>query len=356
MPVERIGGGRRKRPPLSVDAFLDRLVSAPFIDDDLKDAMHDQREALLPIVVQAAETGRPATRINANALLVYIGDPRGTPGLLKYVTLRNELLCREALLRLDNVLLTAHVEGQQSAMDRPAVFAAIDPLLDRLGRQTRLSALHVLERLDLPEAKERIAGLVTDADPEIACSVVRWLAWRGEDRGALKAIARLLDAGGLHELQAHTLTDALKHLAKSQDEHIRRAAGALAARHCLAHLQDRDNHTANRIWHCIDAMAAAAPAEELPVLRQIVGSGIEPWVRVMALERLAAMKQPDAIDLTCAALADGGMRRHAAKALSEYARGSTDAMVLASLVAALDQVRDEERRWAMYPTRSWSGR
>lgn len=333
---------------MSVAAFIDRLANAPFIDHDLTDAMRDQRETLLPVLIEAAATGRPATKINANALLIHIGEPQGTAGLLRYITTRNALLCREALRRLHGVFLgKAKMERQRCAVDRPAAFQAIDVLIDRAGPETRLVAVHVLQALDLPEAEARVASLVDDPDPAIASDVASWLASRGEDRGALRTAARLLFDNRTIDHHIYHLIGALENLSKSEDAPTRRKAGRLAARFLQANLTVADNNTANHAWHCLDALAQTGLPEEVEVLRPVAESAMQPWVRVMAMKRLAVLKEVDGIDRLCAALADDGMRRYAAKALAECAQGSTDAMALASLVAALDQVRDEDETAAV---------
>src|SRR4029077_740203 len=165
----------------------------------------------------------------------------------------------------------------------------------------------------------------------------------GHDRGALAVIEDLLREQG--SPNRYFLIRALEHLCKSKDADLRNRAAAVAIGFIHNNLDEHRhsaleaNSLANDVWHCMDGIAAACSPEQREilksalrqVLKEVLASKLEWWVRGMALTRLAQMEGQAGVARLIAALSNPDLRKDALEGLASLAAGSDDPAVLATL-------------------------
>jgi hypothetical protein len=149
-------------------------------------------------------------------------------------------------------------------------------------------------RLAEKRAFARLAERVGDARPDVRAEAAISLGRSGQDRGALAAIDELLHVPA-HPKRYH-LAAAVEKLCKSVDAEISSRAAAVATRfirrnlaNCGASLAEA-NLLANNIRHCLDGITAAGAPDEQEILREVVASRVDWWVRGLALKRLAQLE------------------------------------------------------------------
>ena len=134
-------------------------------------------------------------------------------------------------------------------------------------------------------------------------------------------------------------------MCKSTDVDLRSRAAAVAIRFIRSNLAQHGqsalevNLLANDIWHCMNGIAAACSSEQLEVLyetlrrvlREVLASNLEWWVRGMALKRLAQLEGRAGIARLIVAMSDADLRKDAVEGLASLAAGSDDPAVLAML-------------------------
>ena len=209
------------------------------------------------------------------------------------------------------------------------------------GTANALSPLSAI--LETPKAFDRLVAFLGDARPDMRAEAACMLGDAGYDRGALAVIEDFLREPG--SPYRYFLIRALEHLCKSTDAGLRGRAAAVAIRFIRSNLAQHGqsaleaNSLANDFWHCMDGIAAACSPEQrevLPetlrqVLREVMASKLEWWVRGMALKRLAQLEGRAGIARLIDAMSDADLRKDAVEGLASLAAGSDDPTVLATL-------------------------
>jgi hypothetical protein len=87
------------------------------------------------------------------------------------------------------------------------------------------------------------------------------------------------------------------------------------------------SEVANHGWNCLKAIRKAQLPEEAALLRDVIGSEVEWWVRGEALQRLAQLEGPKGVTRLLNALSDPGLREAALKGLISFADASDPAVI-----------------------------
>ena len=195
-----------------------------------------------------------------------------------------------------------------------------------------------------PRAFDRLVALLSDSRQEMRGRKRRSvLGDAGYDRGSLAAIDEALQQP--RHAKSYFLIRALEHLCKSENTGIRTHAAAIAIGFIRSNLADHSlsaveaNLLANDVWHCMEGIAAACHPEEREalyeifrkVLREVLDSKLEWWVRGIALRRLAELEGQAGIKRLIDAMSDPDLRKDALEGLESLATGSNDPAVLEAL-------------------------
>lgn len=325
---------------LSAERLLAGIDRISFVDAELRSAIAQFRADLVPELQRIATASEGKRKLNACGLLLELGDADGTIGLVDCLSVGAPDLRVAALLRLTQFPWNRDKGGYQVPLGKDAICSAVEPLLGASEPRTRQLALQVLTRLDTVSARARLTGLVAHDDSKLRLGAATWLAGRGEDFGSVAAIESALFNSGTPSNEIHALTLAIQNLARLGNEQIQARVATIAMRYVRSHLADGSNNTANQVWHCLEAIAAAAPDGESELLKEVLNSNLEWWVRGIALKRLASLEGQIGIDRLCEALEDKVFRKDAAEGLAKTARGTRNHRAIDSLRAALTKEAD----------------
>ena len=274
-------------------------------------------------------------RLNAARALVEFGDRLGGDVLIECLQSEDSVLRKGAIDRVSWLKFRDRMRSPNPPFDADAFLVALEPSLADPDRWNRNRALSFVGYLETPKAFDRLVAFLGDARPDMRAEAACMLGDAGHDRGALAVIEELLrESGGPYR---YFLIRALEHLCKSADADVAELAPPRVAiefirRNLAVHGQSalEANSLANDVWHCMDSIAAACSPEQREVLhetlrqvlREVLASRLEWWVRGMALKRLAQLEGRAGIARLIDAMSDPDLRKDALEGLASLAAGS----------------------------------
>jgi HEAT repeat protein len=324
----------------SARRFLDVLDRGCYTDADLSHVPAAERELLLPALRAMVDQRSGVIRLNAARALVEFNDRLGWDVLIDCLQSEDSALRRAALDRLSRLGIRHRIRSPEPLIDADALLAALEPSLADSDRWNRERTVSFVGYLGTPRAFDRLVALLSDVRPEMRMEAAIVLGDAGYDRGALAVIDEMLRVP--RHPKSYFLVRALEHLCKSEDTDIRTRAAAIAIGFIRSNLADHAysaleaNSLANDVWHCMDGIAAACGPEQREalhesmrqLLREVLDSKLEWWVRGMALKRLAQLEGQTGIRRLIDALSDPDLRKDALEGLGSIAAGSDDPTVL----------------------------
>lgn len=320
--------------------FLDVLDRGYYPDVDSSHAPAAERELLLPALRAMVEQRGGDVRLNAARALIEFGDRLGWDVLIECLQSEDSALRRGALDQLNPLGIRDRVRASGCPVDADALLAALEPSLVDPDRRNRERTVSFIGYLGTPRAVDRLVALLTDPRQEMRTEAAIVLGRAGYDRGALAVIDETLRPP--RHPKSYSLIIALEHLCKSEDTDIRTRAAAVAIGFVRSNLADHSlsaleaDSLANDVWHCMDGIAAACRPEEREVfydlfrqlLREVLDSNLEWWIRGIALKRLAQLEGQTGIRRLIDAISDPDLRKDALEGLGSLANGSDDPAAL----------------------------
>jgi HEAT repeat protein len=322
-----------KEREFSPQRFLAALDKGWYTDVELCDLPAVQRVLFVPALQAMLPDRSGNIRLNIARALFELGDHLGWQTLHQCLTGRDAQLQQGALKRLSELSYRQKALGYKMFVD--AGVEALEQPLAAASAWTRQEAIRLLARLNTPRTISRLVELTGDERPDVRAEAAICLGDAGRDQGSLGVLNEMLRMPG--HPKRYFLVRSLEHLCKSPDANIRTHAGAVAADIVRRDIAKRiespleANLLGNDIWHCIDGIAAAQFPEEREILREILASKTESWVRGTALKRLAQLEGKAGIERLLGALSDSELRAAALEGLSSLARGSGDPVIIAAL-------------------------
>jgi HEAT repeat protein len=300
------------------------------------------KDDLVPELLTLVQNRRDYARLNASALLAELGDVRATDGFIAILESDDEHLRISALALLGVIGLRPRKIGVRFeaavAIDHARLHRVIRSRYeqDPTTHEGRL-ALQVALRLDAPDVRASIVPLVGHPDDEVRAMIVSWLADRGEDDGALDALAAFVDDGDDTEHSFYLVIRALERFAAEPRFALR--AAEIAARYVRAGCESEhaiDNSVANHVWNATRAILTAKPPFEREILSRLLHAAVVPgWVRADVLPRLSELGGGRAFLEPL--LGDSDLRQGAADALAKL----RDRDAVPALARAIDAELDE---------------
>ena len=323
--------------------FLAALDRGGYTNVDLATVPAAERDLAMPALRAMARQRSGIIRLNAARALIEFGDRLGGDVLIECLQSEDSALRKGAIDRVSWLEFRDRMRSPNPPFDADALLVALEPSLADPDRWNRKRALSFVGYLETPKAFDRLVAFLGDARPDMRAEAACMLGDAGYDRGALAVIEDLLREPG--SPYRYFLIRALEHLCKSTDANLRSRAAAVAIRFIRSNLAQHSqsaleaNLLANDVWHCMDGMAAACSSEQREVLhetlrqvlREVLASNLEWWVRGMALKRLAQLEGRAGIARLIDAMSDADLRKDAVEGLASLATGSDDPAVLAML-------------------------
>lgn len=319
---------KRRAPKFDAKRFLAVIECGAYIRGDLESVAAVQRDLVLPVLRALVGVRSGAVRLNAARALLEFGDPLGCEALIECLQSNDSELRHGALDRLIWLGLDNWKRDQELPIAKDALLTALEPSLADPNLWARQRALRLISNLRSPRALDRLARLLNDHREDVRVEAAIALGRLSQDRGAVTVIEEML-ALSAHPKRYHLIL-ALGRLCERGDSPTRARATAIAVRFVRRHLRT-GCETANDVFNCLRAVAGAQAPEEPDLLREVMASGVEGWVRGEALQRLAQLEGPQGVARLLSAVSDGQLRKSALKGLVSLAAGAVDPAVLNTL-------------------------
>lgn len=308
--------------------FLAALERGEYVSVDPAVVPPVQRDLVLPALRAMVRSRSGAVRVNAASALLKFGDPLGCVAVVDCLQAQEPETRRAALDRLISSGIGNRARSCDLVVDADAILTALEPSVADVDLWTRERALTVMGYLATPRAFERLAKLLEDSRDDVRAEAAIELGRSRYDRGALFVIEEMLARPDFPRRPKHYhLIVALEHLCESGDPETRTRAGAIAARFVRRNLAS-GWEIANHVKNCLKAVALARMPEEAALLREVIDSEVEWWVRGEALKRLAQLEGPSGITGLLSALSDSKLREAALEGLRSLAGGAADPAVI----------------------------
>lgn len=292
----------------------------------IRDMLRAAKDQSVPALLDAMRTRRGFAKQNASVMLLHLGDPRGTEGIVDLLV-HGDDDARICLLAHLGVLPFREPSGPWASMmdppvpiDRAAVEAALVPLIDDPASHLGGLALDVLLRFGTEAAAARaVASLLEHPSARVRKTAIGWYADRHDPR-ALDAIGAML-LEDEDESEDYWLIQSLESYASGPDAGSRARAAEIAAAF-VRRVRGDDVHTvANHVANALRVVEHAAPPWEAKLLAEVVASDVLSWARAGALARLASLEGPRGEERLVRALDDAELRQGAATSLAARANG-----------------------------------
>lgn len=294
---------------------------------------------LIPVLfrIMCEEKGR--RRLNAGLLLAYLGDLRGTDGIVH--SLEDRELERWTLISLTSMKIDVDrgrtLRNYESpilgTIDRQAVFQVIKKHLEVPEQGNGKLVLQLAAELYVPEADEIIRKLLHHPSYNIRSEVLfRFFAERDIDEGALDVAENML-----FELPsgAYWVRAALEKYCVYGKNFQNRAA-ELLARDIKAWINSPSDIT-NILLHNLPALKASSYPNEKELLEMLWNSPVKDTRRGYALERLCEYDGLSRKGDLLKSLSDPQLRSFAGKGLELVATNTGDQEVVKALLDAIAQ-------------------
>lgn len=337
------------------EAVINDIESADFIDSGFVQWCRTVKDDLYPALMQIMQERRGTARLRASLLLLHLGEPEGTDGVIACLQeddpeFRIRVLSALSVMPLEPI--KSDVESwyrQVVPLKKEALFAQLEPLLTMpvdaasmsLEARTQHIAVDVCLRLHLPEVEHRILPFLENGPARTRSRILHYLAWKGEDRGALKAAKELLR----EDAEIHSAVGSLEVYCKGEDVKLSKQAADMLVDFVKANLDRPGNYVTNHLWHALDGIVAAKHPKREKLLKDVLMGPVADWRRGVALRHLATLEGEAGIARLREALADPLLRQFAAQGIAENARGRSDAGLVDALVRA---VHAEKRGEVLY--------
>jgi hypothetical protein len=142
-------------------------------------------------------------------------------------------------------------------------------------------------------------------------------------------------------LRRHMFVKAIERLCSSIDPDVSTRAAEVATRFVRGNLTG-GNEIANHVWNLLRGISAAQASYELELLREVLTSKMDHWVRGVALERLAELSGKDGIKLLLSAMPDPELREAALEGLTALMLKSSDPQVMETLGEEISRESSED--------------
>ncbi|MFN2298103.1 MAG: hypothetical protein ACK2UB_04580 [Anaerolineales bacterium] len=352
-PQEAIRSAKEKAlaQKWTVERILRELATVDVIDPAFREQCAGIRDRLVPSLMQVIHEEDPERNLKAGMLLLHLGVPEGTEGILRCLRNPEEYVREKALLGLSILPLlpvpkeSKYWHPQPVPADRKAVLSAISGYLDQPDSRMGNLALTIARKLNIPEADDRVRSLWKHRSRKVRTDVFLWMARHHEDPPDWKIPEKLLFGGRHNPHDDYWVLAALEKYCESPHRPQAQKAADLLARYVRDHGARPDNWTANFVSRAVKAVAKTQYPRERQMLERVLRSNAADWRQGAALRRLAELEGEAGIHRLGAALSKRWLRKDAAQGLAKQVGGCRDPELRRSLMdAAWDESRPEVLR------------
>lgn len=329
----------------SPEGVIDEIESIDFYDSAFIQWCRSVKAELVPDLVEIMREQRGEARLRASLLLLHLGEPDGTDGIISCFREADPRFQITILSRVSALPLTP--EGLRLrapvSLKKEELYTSLEPLLETPGERESSDrqrihnlAIGIALKLDVSEAYERLLPMLRSGPAQIRVKLLSQLARRGEDRGGLDAAEELLAA----DSETYRVIGALEDYSKGDDPALAQQAAELLVDFVRENTDRAGNDITNHLSRALDGIVAAQHPEREEMLKQVLNGPVEDWRRGTALYHLAPLEGEAGYPRLRTALADPELRSYAAQAISANPPSSGDSELEQALISAARQERN----------------
>lgn len=244
--------------------MIDEIESIDLFDPTFIQWCWSVKAELVSDLMERMREGRGETSARASLLLLYLGEPDGTDGIISCLQEPNSKFRISVLSSVSTLPLSTDGFRPQVPVKKQELFVALEPLLEapekrETSRQQRIHylAVQIALKLNLPIANERLLPLLMSGSTRIRALLLSNLARRGEDQGALDTAEELLEV----DAEIYSAIGALETYSKESDPVLALRSAEILLAFVRANTELPGNDVANHLWHALDGIVAAQHPE-----------------------------------------------------------------------------------------------
>lgn len=341
---------RAKANEWTVAKILKHLASIPEFDFKFWEHCRTIQDELVPALLKAMQEQVSIARLNASLLLLRLGQPDGTDGIIACLRDNDESLRGKTLLRLS--LLPpepfAFAEDTPFRLPQPVplkkepLFAELQRFLSDSNPYHIELALGAITNINPSGAELHIQPLLKHASRDVRISALHWYSRRSNNPEAIPTARELLFQKDVLPTDNYAVIGSLEIYCQSENETVAAEAARPLAEFILRYVDYPGNDMANLIGNAMGGLKAARFHEERKVIWALFRSQVKDWRRGVALRRLAEIEGKAQIGLLKESLADRDLRQFAAQGIAEVAQGSDNSQLVDVLLKALQEENRED--------------
>lgn len=349
--VER-ARAKAKANEWTVERILHQLDSIPQFDHQFWEHCKSIQNELVPALLEAMQQQESIARLNASLLLLRLGEPDGTDGIIACLQDADDILREKTLLHLS--LLPPEPSSfskgspfrplQPVPLKKEPLFTKLKPFLSQSNTYHIILTLSAITGMNPPNAEPPIRPLLSHPSRDVRVAALYWYCQRSESQRAIPVARDLLFDKEVRPTE-NSAIQPLSIYCRSKNEALATQAAELLARFVLDNVDYPGNYMSNIISNALSALEEAGYAEERQVVWAVFRSKVKDWRRGTALRRLADIKGQALVPLLKESLSDSTLRLDSAQGITRVSKDSGDPQLVEALIKAL---QNESRSSVMH--------
>lgn len=341
---------RAKANTWTVAKILEQLASIPEFDHKFWEHCRTIQDELVPALLRAIQEQESIARLNASLLLLRLGQPDGTDGVIACLHDNDESLRQKTLLSLS--LLPpepfAFAEGfpfsppQPVPLKKEPLFAELQQFLSSPNPYHIGLTVQAITSMNPSGVESYIRPLLKHSSRDVRISALHWYSRRSNAPEAILTTRELLFQKDVPPTDNYAVIGSLEICCRSKNETVAAEAAKLLAEFILRYVDYPGNYMANLISNAMDGLKASRYHEERKVVWVLFRSQVKDWRRGVALRRLAEIEGEAQIGLLKESLSDRDLRQFAAQGIAEVTQGSDNSQLVDVLLKALQEENRED--------------
>lgn len=334
---------KAKSKAWTVEKIRSQLDSIPQFDHKFWAHCKSMQDELVPALLEAMQNQASMARLNASLLLLHLGEPNGTDGIIACLrdpdeTLREKTLLHLSLLPPEPFFFaknSPYTQSQPVSIKKAPLFAELRTFLSQSNAYHIGLALSAIRNMNLSGTETHIQPLLKHPSRDVRAGALSWYASRSDSADAFPAAEELLFAEDVLPTDNFGIVQSLGIYCKRENQDLAVPAAELLARFILAYVDYPGNYMANLISNAMNGLKVAGYIQERQLAQAVFQSKEQDWRRGAALRRLAEINGKTEINLLQESLSDRILRPFAAQGITIVFEGRDEIGLTESLIQAL---------------------
>jgi hypothetical protein len=328
---------------------LVELETLPLYDSELVQTCLVLGADLVTELREVMGNGDGLRSVRAGFLLLYLGYADGSNGVVAGLRADGPQVQLRTLVDLSLLPLEPETEttpqrrGLAVPLRSQAVWPVLEPYLYEPDTREGRLAIQCAMKLDLPEADQRVLGLLNYPSATVRADALFWTALKNQVVPSTWHTANALlfnEKPGTSNL--YRVVSALEWYCGSPHSAEARQASDLLARFVSERQDQTGNEMANVISNALKGLAKSHYPHEVDILRGVIDWGADDWRRGAALQRLIKLAGKAETTRVIAALSEPKLRVYAARGINQVGNEISSIHLRDALIGAYyEETRQE---------------